>query len=196
MEKADLLTFKQVINSISPITDQDWDLLEHSLQEKAIVKNDFFAEAGKVCDSIGFVLQGAFRTYYIDPGGEQITTHLHLENSFIVVYESFITSGPSIFYIEALENARILYYKKDIVQELFRMSHNWEKFGRIIAETVFIISQRRFQSLLLKTAEERYLELLREFPEIFQRVPQYLIASYLGIQPQSLSRIRKHLAHQ
>ena len=119
-----------------------------------------------------------------------------MENKFIVDYESFITSKHSIFYIEALENSKIFYYKKETVEKLFNLYHNWEKFGRIIAEQVFIISQKRFQSLLFQTAEQRYLGLLKEFPEIFQRVPQYLIASYLGIKPQSLSRIRKQISRQ
>ena len=196
MNQTDLLSFKNVICSISPITDFEWDLFEKEIHEKVIEKKHFFTKPDDICDSIGFILKGTFRTFYIDNNGEEITTHLHLENKFIVDYESFITSKHSIFYIEALENSKIFYYKKETVEKLFNLYHNWEKFGRIIAEQVFIISQKRFQSLLFQTAEQRYLGLLKEFPEIFQRVPQYLIASYLGIKPQSLSRIRKQISRQ
>lgn len=193
MQQFDLLTLKNVIKKISPITDSEWELFENDISEKTIIKNTFFAKPDMISNSIGFVLNGSFRTYYLDNKGLDITTHFQLENMFVVDYESFITSKNSIYYIEALENSHILYFNKKTVENLFQKSHNWERFGRIIAEQVFILYTKRFQSLLFKTAEERYLTLLKEFPEIFQRVPQYLIASYLGIKPQSLSRIRKQL---
>jgi len=194
MQQIDFLTLKNVIKNISPITESEWQLFENDIYEKTILKNDFFAKPDMISDSIGFVMKGTFRTFYIDNNGADITTHFQLENMFVVDYESFISSKKSIYCIEALENAHILYFNKKTVESLFQQSHNWEKFGRIIAEQVFIMYTKRFQSLLFQTAEERYLNLLKEFPEIFQRVPQYLIASYLGIKPQSLSRIRKQLS--
>ena len=194
MQQLDLLTLKNVIRNISPISENEWDSFENNIHEKTILKNDFFAKPETISDSIGFVLKGAFRTFYLDNNGADITTHFQLENMFVVDYQSFITSEKSVFQIEALENSHILYFNKKTVESLFQQSHNWEKFGRIIAEQVFIMYTKRFQSLLFQTAEERYLNLLKEFPEIFQRVPQYLIASYLGIKPQSLSRIRKQLS--
>lgn len=194
MQQLYLLTLKNVIRTISPITDSEWELFENDIYEKTILKNNYFAKPYMISDNIGFVLKGTFRTFYIDNNGADITTHFQLENMFIVDYQSFITSKKSVFQIEALEDSHILYFNKKTVVNLFQQSHNWEKFGRIIAEQVFILYTKRFQSLLFQTAEERYLHLLKEFPEIFQRVPQYLIASYLGIKPQSLSRIRKQLS--
>lgn len=194
MQQLYLLTLKNVIKNISPITDSEWKLFENDIYEKTILKNDFFTKPDMVADSISFVLKGTFRTFYMDNNGADITTHFQLENMFIVDYQSFITSKKSVFQIEALEDSHILYFNKKTVESLFEQSHNWEKFGRIIAEQVFILYTKRFQSLLFQTAQERYLNLLKEFPEIFQRVPQYLIASYLGIKPQSLSRIRKQLS--
>lgn len=194
MQQLDLFTLKNVIKDISPISENEWNLFENKIHEKTIVKNDYFTKPNRICNQIGFVLKGAFRTFYIDKNGADITTHFQLENMFIVDYQSFITSKKSVFQIEALENSHILYFNKKTVESLFEQSHNWEKFGRIIAEQVFVMYTKRFQSLLFQTAEERYLHLLKESPEIFQRVPQYLIASYLGIKPPSLSRIRKQLS--
>lgn len=184
---------KSHIEYISPINDQDWELLRKNIYSKTILQDQYFSKSDSTCDKIGFVTKGAFRTYYIDNHGEEITTHFHLENNFIVSFESFLTQKPTIFNIQALEDSEILYYEKSTVEALRKVSHNWERFGRVIAEQAFIISQQRFQSLLFQTATERYLALLDEFPAIFQRVPQYFIASYLGIKPQSLSRIRKQL---
>jgi CRP-like cAMP-binding protein len=186
---------RDTIQNISPITEEDWRLMQPGLTYKTIVKGDYFVEAGKIYREIAFVIKGLFRSYYI-VDGEEINTAFFFEGQWPKAYHSFLTREPSRLYIQALEDAAIFTISYTHLQNLFTTSKNWERFGRIAAESLYVSSQLRAEMLLLDNPETRYLNLSRLHPQLFERVPLYHIASYIGIKQPSLSRIRKRLIHR
>ena len=187
---------KQHLNKLLPINQSEWLMLKKHLKFCEYKKGDYFAEINKSSNSIGFIVSGAFRTFCIDNAGVEITYLLNFENDFLASFESFLTAQKSKFSIQALEDSKIILLKKEALLHLYETSKYWEKFGRMIAENMYQKTQNLYQDLLLETAEYRYLKLLEKYPEIFNRVPLYYIASLIGIRPQSLTRLRKNLKNK
>lgn len=184
--------YKTELRKIAPLTENDCSVFQPHLKVKKIQKNEFLIQEGQVSDEIGFVSTGLFRMYYLQDGKE-INTNFFFENSFVVSYQSFLTHQPSRYAIQALENSEIIYFHHDALCKAYDISHNWERFGRTVAEYSFINATRRTESFLFLNGEQRYLELLSSRPEMFERIPLYHIASYLGIERESLSRLRKKI---
>lgn len=184
---------KQHIGLLLPIDEEEWKVLENCLSLCSLAKGDYFVRKHKPSHTIGFIISGSFRTFCVDNVGEEITYLLNFENDFITSFESFLTAENSKFDIQALEDSKILTIKKETLQQLYKSSKYWEHFGRLIAERMYIKTQNLYQDLLLESAEYRYLKLLQKYPEVFNRVPLYYIASLIGIRPQSLTRLRKKL---
>jgi CRP-like cAMP-binding protein len=157
-------------------------------------KADFFNARLNVCKHIGYVLEGIFRVYYTDANGEEINIFFFAEGQFCVSFKSFTTQTPCEYYVEALTDAVMLEIHFDDVQTLYRENHDWERFGRQFAEDCFTVSQLRTESFLFQTPEERYLSFQANYPTLSNRISLSHIASFLGIQLPSLSRIRKRLA--
>ncbi|WP_142530655.1 Crp/Fnr family transcriptional regulator [Pedobacter westerhofensis] len=111
-------------------------------------------------------------------------------------FTSFLAQTECNYYTEAMSDSLILYIHVDQLNLLYRQSHQWERFGRLVAETAYHTVMRNTEGFLFKKAEDRYLEMLEQHPDIFSSIPLYHIASYLGIQGPSLSRIRKRLVHK
>ena len=186
--------FRNHINALSPVADDDWDLLLPHLQLKTIRKNELFIAEGKTERNIGFVIEGMFRQYYTKEGEEK-TTYFFFENHFISSYISCITGNSSLITIEALSDATYVSFPYKIMQDLYTKSMAWQQFGRLMAEYITIGLEERMVSLLIQSPEERYLDLLNSNKKkIIERVPQHYIANYLGITPVSMSRIRNRLA--
>ncbi|MCP9765642.1 Crp/Fnr family transcriptional regulator [Lacihabitans soyangensis] len=164
-----------------------------SFQLKVFKKKEFLLKPGEICNFIGFVNKGLTRQFYTNNNVE-ITVYFAEENKYTTEYTSFLSRKPSYFYIEALEETEVLMVNYDRMQELYSKSLNGERLGRLICEQVYLFLAERNLSLLIESPEERYLKLGRDFPHILQRVPQHQIASYLGIKPESLSRIRKRMS--
>jgi CRP-like cAMP-binding protein len=184
---------REAVNRVSPITKHDWNLFKPGLRYKKIKKGEYFVEEGKTYKDIAFVISGLFRAYYIIDG-EEINCDFYFEGQWPKAYNSFLTQTPSRMWIQALDDAEIFLIGYEHLQNLFKISKNWERFGRIATENAFIASQVRNEMLLLDKPQMRYLNLYRSRHEIFERIPLYHIASYLGIKQPSLSRIRKRLA--
>lgn len=163
--------------------------------EKTFKKGDLFNNYRNVCKELGFVLKGTFRSYIIDPkSGEEKNIFFYSQNGIVTAYKSFVRQIPCEYYTEALTDAQIICINIFDLQKLYQQSHEWERFGRIVAEMAANIVIERTESFLLKSPEERYLELIETHPELNDKVPLYHISSYLGIQGPSLSRIRKRIA--
>jgi CRP-like cAMP-binding protein len=181
------------IHNFSPITDEDWDLLQPHLTIKTLRKNELFIAEGKRARELGFVVQGMLRQYYTKEGEEK-TTYFFFENNLMGAYISCITGKPSLISIEALTEVSYISFPYKILQQIFEQSMTWQKFGRLIAEYLTIGLEERMTSLLLQNPEERYLDLLNgNKKKIMERVPQLYIANYLGITAVSMSRIRSRL---
>jgi CRP-like cAMP-binding protein len=159
-----------------------------------LAKGAFFISEGQICKSFAFIHSGTF-SFIISNDGEEHVKDFSGSNKFITSYSSFITQSPSQIFIRAEETAILTQWSYDTYQELIDSSKNWRLFALKIANYLYLRKEKREISLLTETAEQRYLNMLKEFPDIIQHVPQYLVASYLGIRPQSLSRIRNKMTH-
>lgn len=171
-----------------------FDEFTNLLKEKTIQKSEYFLEFGKTCNHLGFVVNGTLRSFYISEEGVEKSFNFHTNNHFFTNYESFLQNTPSKMFIQAVENTEVLLLHKIDLKKLFKKEFYWQEFGRIMAEIMFLESQKRIEDLLYFSPEKRYLELLEKNPNIFQKIPQKHIASYLGITPQSLSRIKKRIS--
>lgn len=192
MNTANDLLLKQ-IESFTKISEGDWQMLLPHLTVKKIKKNHLFSEQGKKADEVGFIIEGMFRQFYIKDGEEK-TTYFFFENHFISSYISCITGSPSLITIEALSDSTYIGFPYRVLTGLFEQSMNWQRFGRLIAEYLTIGLEQRMVGLLLKSPEERYLELLQgNRKKIIERVPQHYVANYLGITAVSMSRIRNRI---
>ncbi len=165
------------------------------LTERNVAKKDYFVRQGETCRHIAFINEGLLRLFY-DIEGEEHIRQFHFENSFCSEYQSFLTQKPAQMSLQALEDTTLLIISHHDMYDLFAQSKDFERLGRILAEQSFIFVSQRFASMLLESPETRYQRLVQERPKVMQRVPQYMIASYLGITPQALSRIRKRLSEE
>lgn len=160
-------------------------------------KGEFYNEHRNICKNLGFILSGVFRSYIIDDKtGEEKNVFLYSTNGFVVSFKSFIHQIPCDYYTQAMTDATVIYINIIDLQSLYQRSHQWEKFGRLLAQEAFNITMTRIEGFMFKTPEERYLDLIRQHPDIFNHVPLYHISSYLGIQGPSLSRIRKRISEK
>ena len=184
--------FKTWLKQVSFLTEQDCALFQPFLKTKRIESKQHVLEENKICREIGFINSGAFRTYYLSDGKE-INTHFAFDNEFVVDYDSFLQQKPSRYYIQALEDAEIVTFNLETLQMAYNQSQNWERFGRIMAEYSYKITTKRVESFLFLDGEQRYLQLMETEPHIFERVPLYHIASYLGFERETLSRLRKKI---
>ena len=185
--------FKNWLRQVSFLTEKDCSLFEPFLKTKNYNAKEYFLTEGKVCQEIGFVNKGCFRTYYL-ADGKEINTHFTFDNEFVTDYDSFLQSKPSRYFIQALEDTQIVTFNLSALQSAYNQSQNWERFGRMIAEQSYKLTTQRVESFLFLDGEQRYLDLLKNQPQIFERIPLYHIASYLGLERESLSRLRKKVA--
>ena len=163
-------------------------------KEKSILTLDYFIKAGETPLKIAYVFQGLFRYVYTNDKGDEFTKAIMPENNFISSYSAMVLNKPSYFSIEALENSQLLEINWSDFIQLQENDIFWVKFLMKFLEKGYITKEKRERDLLLLDAETRYKNFLTEFPGMDQRVKQGTIASYLGIQPETLSRIRKKIA--
>lgn len=165
-----------------------------AIGKKRIIKTgEYFLREGTVPKSIAYINSGLFRYVYITDTGVEYTKGIISEGLFLASYSSMITQTNSHFYIEALEDAEIIEIPYAKLQKLVESDIFWTKFMLKMVEKGFGIKEKREREFLLLDAETRYLNFLREFPHLEKRVKQIVIASYLGIHPESLSRIKKKI---
>jgi CRP-like cAMP-binding protein len=172
------------------LTETELLILSESLITKHYKKGEYFIKEKDFCDYVGFVDKGLFNFFYLIDGVDHIRGFFFM-NDFISNYPCFLLGNKSKFYIRALENSSItLIHKKDLFL-LYKQLPKLQELSRSIVEKLYIEISEKYESFFIKTAEERYLELINSEPDILKIVPQYMIASYLGITPEGLSRIKK-----
>ena len=170
----------------------DKDLLKSALTFKAVTAKTELVSYDKRADELFFMLKGCIRKYYIKDG-EQITINIMTENNFIGAFDSFVTGTKSKETIECLEPCEMLILKRTDLDRLYKEIPLMNEFVRKILEQTLIQFQQALTSFILDNPEERYTKLLIQNPEILQRIPQHMLATYLGITATSLSRIRKRI---
>jgi CRP-like cAMP-binding protein len=186
-------SFFKVMTSIIEIDETDKTLIASLLKPKEIEKGTILLRQGDVEKSVAFIEYGIFRHYTIARDGKDISLLFTFENWFVGEMSSFLTQSPSYYFIEALTDAKIWQLSYDNLQKLYLHTTVGNKLGRIMMEQLYIRKAERERNLLMMNAEERYLDLIRQAPHILQNIPLKYIASYLGITPQALSRIRKNI---
>lgn len=164
-----------------------WDFFYY----KKIKKGEFMYIPNDIATEIGFLIKGVFRIYYLIDEKES-TRFIGSEGIFVTSTPSFTTQKPCTEYVEALENMELLMLSYQNLQKMYEISPKWERFVRMLAEYSYNEQQNRVYSLIALTAQQRYEQFVKERPNLIQRVPQYIIANYLGISPETLSRIRKN----
>jgi CRP-like cAMP-binding protein len=156
---------------------------------------EYFLEEGQLCRYVGFIEEGLVH-YHMNDNGSQKTLYFSREGEFVSNYQSFLPREPSNTSIQAIEDTALQVINYENLQRLYSGVSEGEKLGRLAIESVFLSSLEQLKSFYKDSPAERYQQFLRSYPSLAQRIPQYYIASYVGIKPQSLSRIRKRMVTQ
>jgi CRP-like cAMP-binding protein len=181
------------INQIVSLTTEEKSTIEKAFSTIEISKGNFWVKQGKICDQVGFVVSGRLRNYYIDESGNDITCYFVTPENFISSFTSFLTNTPANENISALEDTVLRVISKKDLEELSVRVPKIQIFRRVIAENLFITMEKRIAMLQSQSAYERYERILKDNPDIILSVPLQYTASFLGITPQHLSRLRKEL---
>lgn len=184
---------RKFIDTISPMNDTDWQFFSSKLQEVRLKNNTTLLKAGKIENHLSFISKGIVRLY-IPNVKYDLTFGFLFDNEFVTAYDSFLTQTPSKYQIETLTETTLLKISNNDLQEVYNNTSNGNIIGRKMAEKMFLLKSKRELSLLNKSAEERYLNLFTERPILLQQIPLKYIASYIGVTPQALSRIRKRIS--
>ncbi|MBK9247016.1 MAG: Crp/Fnr family transcriptional regulator [Ignavibacteria bacterium] len=176
------------------LNDEDIAAFTSFLTVKRLKKKEFFTVQGELCRSIGFVNSGCLRAFHTDEKGDEFTMYFAFLNWWIGDKTSFYSGTPSRFSIQVLEDCEVFQADKTKWEEALDQIPAFEKWYRIKVRKSYEATQQKIIDTQIESAEEKYLKLLKNSPEIVQRIPQHYIASYLGIKPQSLSRIRKNIS--
>lgn len=187
----------QSVRVICPaVTDAELSQFAARCTFKEFKKRELFLQADKVQKEIGFITKGLVRSFFIDGDGNEITVGFYAEGDYATHYPAFITRKPSRYSIQCLEPTTIVCLSFDDMQWMYQQHPVFERYGRLIAEEVLKLQQARIESFIFQTAEERYLDFVEHSPTLFNRVSLSQLCSYLGIERQTLTRIRQKLAHQ
>lgn len=178
------------IDKFVKLTEEEKELFSSCFKEVKIKKRQFIVQPNFIAKHRQYVLKGAFRAYVVADEGQEHTITFAIDDWWITDYNSYIFQQPATMFVVALEDSIILQLDYEKEQELKLQNHKFETFFRIVAERGLASQQRRIISHLTQTAEERYENFLNKYPQIVQRVPQYALASYLGMTTEFLSRIR------
>ncbi|MES2593633.1 MAG: Crp/Fnr family transcriptional regulator [Bacteroidota bacterium] len=185
---------EKTINQI--ITDNEFEQFLALMSERTFDKKKFLLEEGTVCNQIYFVENGACYSSITDLKGEKHTVQFAIEGHWISDLYSFFSSKKAIYTLEAIEPLAVLAMNKENFQIACDSMPCFDRFFRILIQNAYVSVQYRLAKTISEEAETRYAEFSKLYPELIQRIPQYLIASYLGVKPQSLSRIRKANSHK
>ena len=178
------------------LTDDEFEVCTKFFTAKTIRKHQFLLNEGDVCRYIGFVKSGCMREYTIDNKGIEHIIQFAIEDWWVSDLNSYLSGLPATYNIDALQNSEVLLLEKSAREELLDSCPKMERFFRLLIEANHVTTHQRIADSLSASAEERYLKFIKTYPKLFEIVPQNQIASYLGITPQSLSRIRKELSHK
>ncbi|RXJ51240.1 Crp/Fnr family transcriptional regulator [Gelidibacter gilvus] len=185
---------KAYLDQIATISQSDWDFFTSKLLRRVIPKKSVFLKLNEIENHISFIESGVVRLYIPKENSEkEITFGFSFKDQFISAYDSFLTRQPSAYELEALTETTLLSITYDDLQAVYKTTEIGNLIGRLAAERLFLIKSKREQHLLNLTAEERYLKLFKERPELIKIIPLKYISSYIGVTAQALSRIRRRL---
>ena len=185
-------SIQQYLSKFS-VSGSDWQMFVAKMEQVDVSKNAIVLKEGQIENYLYFIEYGVLR-FYFEKEEKEITFDFAFEGNFTSAYTSFITRQPNTYYIQALTKVSLWRINYEDLQGIYRISPNGQMVGRLAAEQLFMRKNKREASLLTETAEERYLNLLEEQPQLIQEIPLKYLSSYIGITPQALSRIRKRIS--
>lgn len=188
--------FRNIVGNINTkidLTQDEKTILESHFEVKKIKKKELLLQKGEICNFEAYINKGCLRKYYIDDDGHELILQFAVEDWWIGDLTSFQEQKPSKLYIEALEDSELFILTPESKENLLRELPKLERFFRLLLQKSVVAGQDRLINTVSKNGEEKYLEFLKLYPTIPQRVPQLLIASYLGISPEFLSKIRSRI---
>lgn len=192
----DLFRFKTYLTGNVNINEKQVDQLLAQCKSIHVQKGEYLLRAGGSISHSFFVENGLLRQYALDEKGKEHILQFAPENWFMASRESEYLHQPSSYFIEAVENSRVLFVEKELIAHLSRTNPDFADFNHNLLHRHITSLQKRITQLQSASARERYLDFIKTYPDLMLRVPQSYIASYLGITPESLSRIRKEMARE
>lgn len=186
--------FFQKFRELVDLGAEEEEIVKQHLALKKIRRKQYLLQEGDVCKVIAFVEKGALREYSIDEAGNEHIIQFALEGWTISDLYSFLTGEPAVYNIEAMEDSEIILINKPAHEDLLKKLPQYETYIRLLITNAYLAMQRRLTSIISGSTEERYELFSKLYPKILQRVPQHMIASYMGLKPETLSRVRKRLS--
>jgi CRP-like cAMP-binding protein len=185
---------KAYLDQLATISKEDWDFFTSKLQQRVIPKKAIFLKVNDIENTISFIESGVVRLFIPKENPDkEITFGFSFKNQFISAYDSFLTQKPSAYQLQALTETTILSITYSDLQAVYKTTQIGNLIGRLTAERLFLLKSKREQNLLNLTAEQRYVKLFKERPELLRVIPLKYISSYIGVTAQALSRIRKRM---
>lgn len=192
--REDLQQIKDYLDQIATISNSDWEFFISKLERRVISKKTVFLKLNTIENHISFIESGVVRLFIPkDDPEKEITFGFSFKDQFISAYDSFLTRKPSAYQLQALTETTIWSISYKDLQDVYKTTQIGNLIGRLTAERLFLLKSKREQNLLNLSAEERYLKLFKERPELLKVIPLKYISSYIGVTAQALSRIRKRI---
>ena len=185
----DFQPLQQLLYNLAPLSEQEWESLHDILYVKHFKRKELFQTAGKRCKTVGFILSGCFR-WVKDHNGEERTFDFATEHEFVTDYYSIITQKPGEVDIAAVERSTMICMDASKLLTLFDSTFSWQKIGRHLAEYVACYSMERLVASFYESPQTRYNKLMQDSPGLFLRIPHHILANYLGMTKETLSRLR------
>ncbi|WP_456440244.1 Crp/Fnr family transcriptional regulator [Psychroserpens sp.] len=182
--------FINFINNYVALTEEEKKIILSKVLLRKYLKGQYVVQQGDVCRYSGFVISGCTRTFYVDDDGEEHIVMFSIENWWASEIGSFVSQKPSDYNVQCIEDTEVIQLSFEDQEELFKEVPKLERFFRLILEQAFVASQKRIVSNFSLSAKDQYIQFTKLYPEIEKRIPQYMVASYLGISKEFLSKIK------
>jgi len=185
--------FFEEMNKLVPLTADEQEMITPYLKSKKVRKKQYILQEGDPCTAVAFIVKGLLRQYLVDDNGNENIIQFAAEGWFIADLYSYFTGEPSAYNIDAVEDGVLIMIDKKSSDLLMDKVPAYERCTRLQITRAYIALQKRLSSMISSSTEERYLDFRRQYPQFVQRVPQHMIASYMGLTPETLSRARKRI---
>lgn len=182
---------KKLVNTFARVEDADWNSVKHLIRSQSLKKGEHFLSLGDKSDRFGIVEEGLFRIYYVDQEGNEAIKTFRGAGGVIGAYAEFLKNIPCRLNVEALTDSVVSIVSAEDMLAAFKMAGPWERIGRKIAEQLYLEKEEREYQFLCLNASERYQAFLRDFADYESRIPDYMVASFLGITPVYLSKLKR-----
>lgn len=189
------ILFKHIEEKVS-LTATDKEMISPFFIRKRLRKKQYLLQEGDVCKYLSFVAKGLVRTYNVDEKGDEHMSVFGWEGWWISDFNSFLSVVPAMFYIDAIEDSEVLMISRSDYDTLTLQVPIMDRYFRILYQNSLVTKERRLMSSITHSAEQKYIQLLNSNPEIINKIPQNMVASYLGIAPETLSRIKRNLTYK